>query len=110
MSYCRHGRHREFSPPRKAPSFGTLLAGSRSRRTRPTTRRSPMSATTSNIGPRVAAFMVGAAVGAGVALLYAPRSGKDTRRELYRRGREIKNRVTDAVEATTAAVRARLDN
>ena len=41
-------------------------------------------------------FFVGVAVGAGVALLFAPRSGKDTRRYLARRAEEGKDYVASA--------------
>jgi gas vesicle protein len=49
------------------------------------------------IGP----FLVGLALGAGVALLFAPRSGRATRREIKRRAR----RVRDAAEQTVSEVR-----
>jgi len=38
----------------------------------------------------VAPFLVGLALGAGLALLYAPRSGEETRRDLRRRARRAK--------------------
>lgn len=75
-------------------------------------------------------FLVGAAVGATVALLYAPQSGKDTRRliskqtergkdaltdtskevldrgrELYERGREFADEAADLFERGKKAVR-----
>ena len=49
-------------------------------------------ASNDNSGVSVAWFLVGAAVGAAVALLYAPQSGKDTRRLIAKKteeGREI---------------------
>lgn len=54
---------------------------------------------------QLAAFAIGAAVGAGLALLYAPYSGEETRQLLARRGRDVKDRMTGAVEATKDAVR-----
>jgi YtxH-like protein len=42
------------------------------------------------------AALVGAAVGAGMALLFAPRSGSETRRWLAHTTREIKARTTSA--------------
>jgi len=47
-------------------------------------------------GVMVAAALVGAAVGAGMALLFAPCSGSETRRWLAHRTREIKDRTTSA--------------
>jgi gas vesicle protein len=46
---------------------------------------------------RVAWFLVGAVIGAGAAILYAPRSGRDTRDFLTRRTQE----GAGAVEATS---------
>ena len=40
-------------------------------------------------------FLTGAAIGATVALLYAPKSGKDTRKYLTRRARQGKQAVAD---------------
>lgn len=48
----------------------------------------------------VAPFLVGLALGAGVALLFAPRSGRATRRDIRRRA----NRVREAAEQTVADV------
>jgi gas vesicle protein len=49
-------------------------------------------------GGYLAAFAIGALVGTGAALLYAPRSGKETRELLAKKGRELKGKATDAVE------------
>jgi gas vesicle protein len=43
-----------------------------------------------------AGIAVGIAVGAGVAILFAPQSGADTRRQIARRGRRIGRRGRDA--------------
>ena len=58
----------------------------------------------SGTGIMVAA-VVGAAVGAGVALLLAPCSGKETRGWLAHRSREIKDRTTSAFEHVKEATR-----
>ena len=42
--------------------------------------------------------MFGAAVGAGVALLYAPCAGSETRDMLARNARRMKNKTQDAIE------------
>jgi gas vesicle protein len=53
----------------------------------------------------LAGAAVGAIVGAGVALLLAPKSGKETREWLGVKTRDAKGRLLDAVERTKAAVR-----
>jgi gas vesicle protein len=55
------------------------------------------------------AAVVGAAVGAGVALLFAPCSGKDTRGWLANRSREITDRTTSAFEQGRSAIRRATD-
>ena len=52
----------------------------------------------------VAAFAIGVAVGAGIALLCAPCSGKEARERLARRARDLKDRVGDAFEQAKDAV------
>ena len=44
------------------------------------------------------AFIAGAAVGAAVALLFAPASGTDTRAYVNRRAREARDRASEAAE------------
>jgi gas vesicle protein len=51
------------------------------------------------------AAVVGAAVGAGVALLLAPQSGRETRGWLAHRGRAIKDRVANAVVESRDSMR-----
>ena len=46
----------------------------------------------------VGIFAVGAGIGAGVALLLAPRSGKQTRRRLHNSAIEARNRIEDLQE------------
>jgi gas vesicle protein len=52
----------------------------------------------SHVGGIVAAFAVGALIGGGIALLYAPRSGKETRQLLAAKGRELKGKAQHAIE------------
>jgi gas vesicle protein len=49
-------------------------------------------------GELAGSLFLGLFVGAAVALLYAPRSGKATRAELYRRSRFLRRRAGDAVD------------
>ena len=50
------------------------------------------------VGGFLAAFAIGALAGAGIALLYAPRSGKETRKLIADKGRDLKGQATDAIE------------
>ena len=45
---------------------------------------------------RVGWLLIGAAVGAGIALLYAPVSGKETRKLIRRRAEEARDTVVEA--------------
>ena len=49
-------------------------------------------------------FLIGLALGAGIALLLAPRSGYDTRRELQRGARRVRNAAQGAAEDLTGTV------
>jgi gas vesicle protein len=48
-----------------------------------------------NLGNNVAWFLTGAFIGAAVALLYAPKSGKETRRYLADKVQQSKDAVAD---------------
>ena len=47
-------------------------------------------------GVYLAWFLVGVAVGGSIALLYAPRSGKDTRRYIAKKAQEGREAVADS--------------
>ena len=50
------------------------------------------------VGGFLAVFAIGALAGAGIALLYAPRSGEETRKLIAAKGRELKGKAHDAIE------------
>jgi len=50
------------------------------------------------VGGVLAAFTIGALVGAGIALLYAPRSGEETRKLLAAKTQELKGKARDGLE------------
>ena len=58
-----------------------------------------------NIGGTVVAFAVGAAVGAGLALLFAPRSGRETRELLARRAGDLRDKAVDTVDGAKEMIR-----
>lgn len=49
-------------------------------------------------GAGITPFVVGLAVGAGIALLFAPQSGEETRRQLKRQARRVSSAARDAAE------------
>lgn len=57
-----------------------------------------MSDNNSNVGGILAAFTLGAFAGATVALLYAPRSGRETRDMLAQRACELKDKAKDVID------------
>lgn len=66
--------------------------------------------------PSVAPFLIGLAVGAGVALLFAPRSGAATRRDITKRARRVRRAaeqvatdVSDSVADTFDQARRRVE-
>jgi gas vesicle protein len=57
------------------------------------------------LGGFLAGAAVGAVVGAGVALLFAPKTGKETRALIAGKTREVKARVGEAFDRTKEALR-----
>ena len=51
-----------------------------------------------------AAFLVGGLIGAGVALLYAPKSGQETRKDIAKAARKVKKEAVEIVEDTIESV------
>jgi Gas vesicle protein len=60
-------------------------------------------------GAQIAPFLIGLAVGAGIALLLAPRSGEETRREIAEGVKRAREAAVDAVEGITETVAGTLD-
>lgn len=61
----------------------------------------------SRVGGYLAAFAIGALIGTGIALLCAPRSGKETRELLAKKGRELKDQATDTLADAKAYVQGK---
>jgi gas vesicle protein len=59
------------------------------------------------VGGYLAALAIGAAVGAGIALLYAPRSGKETRAMLAEKGHDLKGKADDLLQEAKDFVQAK---
>jgi gas vesicle protein len=67
-------------------------------------------------GPGIGTFLLGAAIGAGLALLFAPQSGAETRADIKRRARKAKDSaarvagdVTEQVADTFTEARRRVE-
>jgi gas vesicle protein len=58
----------------------------------------------------VGTFFLGIAIGAGLALLFAPASGEETRRGLSRGARRVKRAAEDAVNTATERVGETFEN
>jgi gas vesicle protein len=58
-------------------------------------------------GNLVTAFAIGGLVGAGIALLLAPQSGKETRDLLSRKSRELSDKAGDALNDVRESVRSK---
>lgn len=56
-------------------------------------------------GSLLAGITIGALVGAGIALLFAPQSGEETRRELSRRARTARDEAMDRLDDATTRAR-----
>src|SRR6476646_6162223 len=57
----------------------------------------------------VTPFLIGLAIGAGAALLFAPRSGAATRRDIRRRARRVRRAAEQAVTDTFEDARQRVE-
>jgi gas vesicle protein len=55
-------------------------------------------------GGGIGSFLLGAAIGAGIALLLAPQSGEETRRDIKRKAREVTDAAKDVAEDLSETV------
>jgi gas vesicle protein len=62
---------------------------------------------TSNGPVLLAGLLLGALAGAVTMLLLAPQSGKKTRRQIRRKGRDLREQTTDSIEDGVSQARAR---
>jgi gas vesicle protein len=58
-----------------------------------------------NAGRFFGGLLIGGLIGAGALLLWAPQSGKKTRRQIQHDGMELRDRVTETVEDAVEQVR-----
>jgi gas vesicle protein len=50
------------------------------------------------------AFLLGGLIGAGIALLYAPKSGRETRRDISKAAKKVKRNAVELVEDTIDSI------
>ncbi len=55
-------------------------------------------------GEKVLWLLIGASIGAGIALLYAPKSGRETRRYIRRRAEDAGDQIRDTLSDTRDSV------
>src|SRR5688500_20330626 len=60
-------------------------------------------------GGSIGSFVLGALVGAGVALLFAPQSGEETQEEIRRRARRLRDKAEDKLRAAQEQLETRLE-
>jgi gas vesicle protein len=73
-------------------------------------RERKMSRDYGNLGILLAGFLMGGVIGAGIALLTAPRSGEETREQIRAKGVELRDTAEQSVdEALTTVKTAALD-
>jgi gas vesicle protein len=60
-------------------------------------------------GSGIGTFILGALVGAGIALLFAPQTGEETQQEIRERARRLKDGAEDRVRDAQRQLEARMD-
>lgn len=63
----------------------------------------------SNAGSNLVFFLLGASVGAAVALLYAPQEGEATRRFLGEKATDVKDKASELGQTVASATREKWD-
>jgi gas vesicle protein len=66
--------------------------------------------TANNTAGVLIGMLIGGLAGAAAALLMAPQSGKDTRKQIQEKSIELRDRTTGLVEDTVAQVRTKANN
>ncbi|RPI93385.1 MAG: YtxH domain-containing protein [Chloroflexi bacterium] len=64
--------------------------------------------TTSAAKPVLSGFLVGSVIGAATALLFAPRSGEETRAEIKHKAVELRDNATETVKDTVSQAKSKV--
>ena len=62
---------------------------------------------TNRARPVIGGFLVGSVIGVATALLFAPRSGEETRAEIRDRAVDLRDRTTDTVNQTVSQAKSK---
>lgn len=62
----------------------------------------------SNTASNLVFFLIGAAVGAGVALLYAPQDGATTRKQIGDKAAEVKDKAAEITSTAASTARSKV--
>ncbi|MBN2116921.1 MAG: YtxH domain-containing protein [Anaerolineales bacterium] len=60
--------------------------------------------------PILSGFLIGSAIGAATALLFAPRSGEETRAEIRDKTIELRDHATETVRDTVSQAKSKVDD
>jgi gas vesicle protein len=60
------------------------------------------------VKPILGGFLVGSVIGAATALLFAPRSGEETRAEIRDKATELRDRTTETVKDTVSQTKSKV--
>jgi gas vesicle protein len=60
--------------------------------------------------PVLSGFLVGSVIGAATALLFAPRSGEETRAEIRDKAVELRERATETVQDTVSQAKSKVSD
>jgi gas vesicle protein len=60
-------------------------------------------------GSSIGSFVLGALVGAGIALLFAPQSGAETQEEIRRRARKLRSKAEEKLRAAQEEIEGRIE-
>lgn len=74
------------------------------------THKQQLEHTTSAAKPVLSGFLVGSMIGAATALLFAPRSGEETRTEIRNKAIELRDHATETVRDTVSQAKSKVED
>jgi gas vesicle protein len=74
------------------------------------TRKQQLEHTSSTTKPVLSGFLVGSVIGVATALLFAPRSGEETRTEIRNKAIELRDQATETVKDTVSQAKSKVED